>query len=491
MGNNNSTDNLQEQIQSINYNLVIKCWIYIGAMYSIAFVPEALSSFENSTGYIIALLSAGLIFPILTSLLYKKGVSFVIKSFEYLCILGLLLIYTLGFFVQFGIIIYAYAIIMIMVISLYQRVKLVIMMGIPLNLIILGYGILTNNLADREWQFTLVIVMISFVLYIFITKGLQKITKLRVLNVQDTYDEAVQTTTNLLTERSKLVVENIHATGVKITENVKRANDIEVSLDEVSKAMESLSKELDSTQFSTKKIQNELNDIVEVTKHTDQVSKTCIDSIHKCNDDLVTAKEQAEKINLLSTNVNDDITNVMNQIEQVKNTIGIIQGIANQTNLLSLNASIEAARAGDAGRGFSVVAEEIRKLSETTNAAIKDIQSTIDGFDDKKNKMFTSLTDMQSEIENQELCIKEANTTLEVVNDELIQLVEGVEMSSDRLEKAADENISIVEAITNISAISEEVTANTEAVYELGREVAQESNHISKMNQVVEEEMTK
>ena len=64
-------------------------------------------------------------------------------------------------------------------------------------------------------------------------------------------------------------------------------------------------------------------------------------------------------------------------VEKVSDIIGVIEDISGQTNLLSLNASIEAARAGDAGRGFAVVAEEIRVLSDNTSGELKYIKEII------------------------------------------------------------------------------------------------------------------
>ena len=116
-----------------------------------------------------------------------------------------------------------------------------------------------------------------------------------------------------------------------------------------------------------------------------------MNSINQCND---TIKESSSDIR----NTTEDI---MNDISEVKSFVKEIQGISNKTNILALNASIEAARSGEAGRGFSVVADEMAKLAAGTKTSSEKILSILNRLTDDINKMNSDLENQDKSQENQ------------------------------------------------------------------------------------------
>ena len=158
-----------------------------------------------------------------------------------------------------------------------------------------------------------------------------------------------------------------------------------------------------------------------------------------------------ERSNELKVNA-DDITQI----------VLIVAAIAKQINLLALNASIEAARAGEAGKGFTVVAEEVRKLSEETNSAVNQINESLTNFVSSINVVVEDI-DVQYDVlklENTKLneavnSSSHTNERLKVVSDLMIQNSQDLKLEADNISHLFD-------GIQNLAAIAEENSASTQ-----------------------------
>jgi len=159
------------------------------------------------------------------------------------------------------------------------------------------------------------------------------------------------------------------------------------------------------------------------------------------------------------------ITKLAQSADQIGEIIGVIDEIADQTNLLALNAAIEAARAGEQGRGFAVVADEVRKLAERTGKATGEIAGMIKGIQKETEDAVTS---MQSGIiqvdKGRELADKAGNSLSEIVNmsQRVMDMVRQIATAADEQSTAADEiskNVELVSSITKETATGAEQSA--------------------------------
>lgn len=220
----------------------------------------------------------------------------------------------------------------------------------------------------------------------------------------------------------------------------------------------------------TQSIQQSINDTVKHSKEVVQFANNSTVTIDSSLQVMENLRLQSTTIVSANEDVVFSVNRLQDQMREVQNIAGIILDISNKTNLLALNASIESARAGEAGRGFSVIANEIRQLAEQTKISTEGIKQIIEELNENTENAVKTVEDSIKATSSQEEIIETASASFEQINSDFSKLTENIEAIDKMIAELAEANNSIVDNIIQISATTEEVTANSQEALSITEE---------------------
>ncbi|TCO74406.1 methyl-accepting chemotaxis protein [Marinisporobacter balticus] len=204
-----------------------------------------------------------------------------------------------------------------------------------------------------------------------------------------------------------------------------------------------------------------------LTMNFDHIRTSAQDVIETSETSKVVVNELKEKTKLNNEGtqkVEKAIIDLDNRIKDIGNILATIDTIAGQTNLLALNASIEAARAGDAGKGFTVVAEQIRKLSEESRVSSDEIKEIITNVQKESNHTVGIMKELKERSLAENESVVEVNDSFEKISQSINSVTGKIEEMSCFTNQLNQDKDEIVKSIQSISAVSEETAASSEEV---------------------------
>lgn len=255
--------------------------------------------------------------------------------------------------------------------------------------------------------------------------------------------------------------------------------DINQSMDQLRNVAGELEAGFERTTDRSRRQQHELDAIAtamnemasttgEVASSAENAASSANQADEQANNSLHLVESTTSAIHHLSRRITDvagEIRNVRDSSTQIEAVLGVIQGIAEQTNLLALNAAIEAARAGEQGRGFAVVADEVRSLANRTQESARQVVSVVDTLRQTAEKAVSEAT---GAFEDVELAVERSQATSESL-DAIVAAVAQISMQNTAIATSAEEQSQVAQEmdrnIVRIHDASKETLSETEKAH--------------------------
>lgn len=226
---------------------------------------------------------------------------------------------------------------------------------------------------------------------------------------------------------------------------------------EISKAVEDVAEGSTGMAASISKINENLlemsNETKDINASVDEIKNqtTAVqDSSKIMNDKIKSMQDSSHKMDEGISAISKRIETVNTTVDKVSNIVSVIEEISSETNLLSLNASIEAARAGDAGKGFAVVAQEIRVLSDNTNTELENIKQIISSL-----------------VEECRYCVQASGTIVEdnaKQKEEIKAVLDEFGSLDEQIQKTAEKADEIEELVTAMIELNDDITKSSNSL---------------------------
>jgi methyl-accepting chemotaxis protein len=293
--------------------------------------------------------------------------------------------------------------------------------------------------------------------------GLVRAIKNKTFNLSDTGDE-LSATMNDTSQSIQKIDDNIQSMRGMVLSQADEVNGSAKSIERVIKGLDGLN---DHITLQANMVSQSSSAIELMLANIHSVTETLVRNTANIN----SLAESSEAGQNDLQKVAEDIKEIAHESEGLLEINSVMQNIASQTNLLSMNAAIEAAHAGELGKGFMVVADEIRKLavnsgkqSKTISAVLKKIKTSIDDITRSTGTLLERFGIMQKEVEtvsNQETVIRNAMQEQEVGSNQILDAVTKLNSVSGEVQSASSEMINITREVlkqsNNLKQISSEV----------------------------------
>ncbi len=269
-----------------------------------------------------------------------------------------------------------------------------------------------------------------------------------------------------------------------VDSGTKNANSMQSDSKEIDENSQKMTNIISTMAQNGKDIKSELDNTKELAQDSKKQINIAYERLQKATQSIQLLANQVEDSSQKELEMADKVNRLSQDANEVKNVLSVINDIAEQTNLLALNAAIEAARAGEHGRGFAVVADEVRQLAEKTQKSLSEINSTI-------NVIMQNTTEASQEMNKNAQDISNMTQS----SDEVLKEVEGVNtMMNEAIKLIEDSFVSIEENAKGVEKIAVDLqntdklsAENSQKIMTISKSTSELASNINEIKEKVGE----
>ncbi|MDA0153833.1 methyl-accepting chemotaxis protein [Vibrio sp. Makdt] len=281
----------------------------------------------------------------------------------------------------------------------------------------------------------------------------------------DTMLDKLQTTLRTANESADLSSNMASHIAQASEEAATSVNSQHAQLELLSTAMTEMSATISDVAMNAENTAASTNKVVDHANQNDENMHVTATTISQVSENISTA--------------NNLVRDLQSGVTEISQVVGVIRDVSEQTNLLALNAAIEAARAGEQGRGFAVVADEVRNLASRTQNSTNEVQSTIEKLTQQAERTFNAMQSSNEKVDHSVVASNETRQQLDVIVNELHNANDMVSQIAAASEQQSTVATEMSESVTGIHLAANEVLQASQSLAEDSQKMANTTEHLT------------